>query len=215
MARKRSMSLAALAIGALVGALGVVGTSAAPPVRADATAVIHWNEVAVNTLAAIPGPNGGAPPALQINMGMVEGAVYDAVNAIGPKQHRPYLLKRRFGAKASIDAAVATAAYDVLTDIVSNAGPALPVPGSAPGLLDNPRHGVRELRSLRSTPARSNGRASTPAMRPPQRCSRHEWTTAGSGHLSGSRTPPPGTGSRSSTLLPGSRSSTRPRGWAG
>ena len=69
MARKRSMSLAALAIGALVGALGVVGTSAARPVRADATAVNHWNEVAVTTLAAIPGPNGGAPPAFQINMG--------------------------------------------------------------------------------------------------------------------------------------------------
>ncbi len=121
MARKRSMSLATLAIGVLGGALGVVGTSAARPVRADATAVTHWNEVAVNTLAAIPGPNGGAPPALQINVGMVQGAVYDAVNAIGPSQHRPYLLKRRFGAKASIDAAVATAAYDVLTSIVSTA----------------------------------------------------------------------------------------------
>ena len=121
MARKRSMSLAALAIGALVGALGVAGASAARPVRADATAVTHWNEVAVTTLAVIPGPNGGAPPALQINVGMVQGAVYDAVSAIGPKQHQPYLLKRRFGANASIDAAVATAAYDVLKDIVSNA----------------------------------------------------------------------------------------------
>ncbi len=135
MARMRSISLAALAVGALVGALGVVGTSAARPVRVDATSVNHWNEVAVNTLAAIPGPNGGAPPAFQINMGMVEGAVYDAVNAIGPRQHRPYLLKRRFGANASIDAAVATAAYDVLTDIVSNAeGP--PFPGRE-GLLTN------------------------------------------------------------------------------
>ena len=139
MARKRSMSLVALAIGTLVGALGVVSTSAARPVRADATAVNHWNEVAVNTLAAIPGPSGGAPPALQINVGMVEGAVYDAVNAIGPKQHRPYLLKRRFGAKASIDAAVATAAYEVLTYIVSTAPPppatVPPFPGRQ-GLLD-------------------------------------------------------------------------------
>jgi hypothetical protein len=134
MARKRSISLAALAIGALVGALGVVGTSAAPPVQADATAVNHWNEIAANTLAAIPGPNGGAPPAFQINMGMVEGAVYDAVNAIGPRQHRPYLLKRRFGAKASIDAAVATASYDVLTDIVSTAPERVLFPGRA-GLL--------------------------------------------------------------------------------
>jgi len=121
MAHMRPMSLAALAVGALVGALGVVETSAAPPVRADATAVVHWNEFAVNTLGVIPGPNGGAPPAFQINMGIVQGAVYDAVNAIGPKEHRPYLLKRRFGANASVDAAVATAAYDVLSDIVTNA----------------------------------------------------------------------------------------------
>ena len=104
MARKRSMSLAALAVGALVGALSVVGTSAARPVRSDATAVTQWNEVAVNTVGALPGPNGGAPPAFQINMGMVQGAVYDAVNTIGPRQHQPYLLKRRFGAKASVDA---------------------------------------------------------------------------------------------------------------
>jgi hypothetical protein len=128
------MSLTALAVGALAGALCVVGTSEARPVRADATAVNHWNEVAVNTLAAIPGPNGGAPPAFQINMGMVQGAVYDAVNAIGPRQHRSYLLKRRFGAKASIDAAVATAAYDVLTNIVSTAPERAPFPGRA-GLL--------------------------------------------------------------------------------
>ena len=212
MARKRSMSLAALAIGALVGALGVVGTSAARPVRADATAVTHWNEVAVNTLAAIPGPNGGAPPTLQINVGMVQGAVYDAVNAIGPKQHQPYLLKRRFGAKASIDAAVATAAYDVLTDIVSNAqGP----PFGPRTLVEHPRHGVRSFARCGRAPARSRSRGSTPAMRPPQRCSRHESATADSGRLSGCRTPPPGTGSRSSTLQMGSRSSTRPRGWAG
>jgi len=51
----------------------------------------------------------------------VQGAVYDAVNAIGPRQHQPYLLKKRAGARASIDAAVATAAYDVLSNLVSTA----------------------------------------------------------------------------------------------
>jgi hypothetical protein len=49
---------------------------------------------------------------------MVQGAVYDAVNAITPKHHRPYLLDRRFGNTASDDAAVATAAYLVLKNIV-------------------------------------------------------------------------------------------------
>ena len=52
---------------------------------------------------------------------MVEGAVYDAVNAITPKHYRPYLLTRRFSAAASTDAAVATAAYEVLRNIVSTA----------------------------------------------------------------------------------------------
>jgi hypothetical protein len=97
--------------------------------------VSHWNQIAATTLVAFPGPNGGAPPAFQINMGMVQGAVYDAVNAIGPKQHRPYLLNRRAGAKASIDAAVATAAYDMLSELVSTAPERAPFPGRA-GLLN-------------------------------------------------------------------------------
>jgi hypothetical protein len=124
-----------VAVFALLGALGVFSASAAPPVGTDASEVSHWNQVAVTTLAAIPGPNGGAPPAFQINMGMVQGAVYDAVNAIGPKQHQPYLLQKRAGAKASIDAAVATAAYDVLSALVSTAPEIALFPGRA-GLLN-------------------------------------------------------------------------------
>jgi hypothetical protein len=115
-------------------ALGVFGAAAAPPGGTDASEVTNWNRIAAATLGAIPGPNGGAPPAFQINMGIVQGAVYDAVNAIGPKQHRPYLLNRRTGAKASIDAAVATAAYDVLSELVSRAPERVPFPGRA-GLL--------------------------------------------------------------------------------
>ena len=79
---------------------------------------MQWNLIAVNTLTGFPGPAGGAPPATQVNMGMVQGAVYDAVNAITPKHHRPYLLNRRFGNTASDEAAVATAAYLVLKNIV-------------------------------------------------------------------------------------------------
>src|SRR5829696_303843 len=110
--------LATVSVGALIGALGVIGASAAPPVEADASAVTQWNVIAVSTLTGLPGPAGGAPPASQINVGMVQGAVYDAVSAITPKHHRPYLLKRRFGNTASDEAAVATAAYLVLKNIV-------------------------------------------------------------------------------------------------
>jgi hypothetical protein len=118
MASRRSVWLATVAVGALIGALGVIGASAAPPAEADASAVTQWNVIAVSTLTGLPGPAGGAPPASQINVGMVQGAVYDAVNAITPKHHRPYLLKRRFGNTASDEAAVATAAYLVLKNIV-------------------------------------------------------------------------------------------------
>jgi hypothetical protein len=122
MAGMRFTRLAGVAVLVLSG-LSVVGASAAPPTTADATAVTQWNVIAVSTITGVPGPGlpgpaGGAPPASQINMGMVQGAVYDAVNAITPKHHRPYLLNRRFGNTASDEAAVATAAYLVLKNIV-------------------------------------------------------------------------------------------------
>ena len=107
-----------VAVGALVVALGALSASAAPPAEADATAVTQWNLIAASTLAGLPNPAGGAAQASQVNMGMVEGAVYDAVNAITPKHHRPYLLNRRFGNTASDEAAVATAAYLVLNNII-------------------------------------------------------------------------------------------------
>jgi hypothetical protein len=121
---------------AALAALGVVGASAAPPATADATAVTQWNLIAVSTLTGVPGPGipgpaGGAPPASQINLGMVQGAVYDAVNAITPKHHRPYLLNRRFGNTASDGAAVATAAYLVLKNIVETVPQSITFPNRA------------------------------------------------------------------------------------
>jgi hypothetical protein len=134
MSRGRSVVLIPVAVVALLGGLGMFSVSAAPPAATDASEVIHWNQVAASTLIAFPPPNGGAAPAFQVNMGIVQGAVYDAANAIGPKQHRSYLLKQRAGAKASIDAAVATASYDVLSNLVSTAPERAPFPGRA-GLL--------------------------------------------------------------------------------
>jgi hypothetical protein len=98
----------------------------ASPGVARANAVTDWNNIAVSTLLAFPPLAGGAPPAQQISMAMTQGAVYDAVNAIEPRHHRPYLLQRRFAATASKEAAVATAAYRVLSNIVAT------VPGNIP-----------------------------------------------------------------------------------
>jgi hypothetical protein len=113
----RSMRVSLAAVIALAGLVSALPA----PARAipAGNALTEWNLIAVNTLIAIPGPAGGAPPAAQIHMGMVAGAVYDAVNATEPKHHRPYLLNRRFSARASQEAAIVTAAHDVLSNIVS------------------------------------------------------------------------------------------------
>src|SRR4029453_8101684 len=84
----------------------------------------HWNQIATLTLAAFPPPAGGAAPAFQINMAMTQGAVYDALNAIEPR-YQPYLLGERFPG-ASKEAAAATAAYTVLSNIVSTVPESIP-----------------------------------------------------------------------------------------
>ncbi len=108
----------------------LVLVAVAAPAVARANEATHWNQIATDTLAAFPSAAGGAPNALQVNMGMTQGAVYDAINAIEPR-HRPYLLATRFNANASKEAAAATAAYSVLSNIVSTVPPSIPFPNRA------------------------------------------------------------------------------------
>jgi hypothetical protein len=131
--KARNAVLAALAAAVTLTSVAAAGLDGARQRPASTSAeaanpVTKWNKIAVTTLISLPAPAGGAPPAAQINMGMVQGAVYDAVNAITPKHHRPYLLKRRFAATASEEAAVATAAYRMLFNIVSTVPAGIPFP---------------------------------------------------------------------------------------
>jgi hypothetical protein len=155
MARRRSIWLVAVAV-VVLAQLGVVGASAAPVVTAT-NPVTDWNLTAVNTLTTLPGPAGGAPPASQISMGMVQGAVYDAVNAITPKHHRPYLLKRRFAATASKDAAVATAAYMVLSNIVSTVPASISFPTRASVLESLASQYAASLSAIPDSPFKTQG----------------------------------------------------------
>jgi hypothetical protein len=123
-------------------ALAAFALLAAPAV-AQANEVTHWNQIATDTLVAVPGPAGGAPPALQVSMGMTQGAVYDAVNAIEPR-HRPYLLGTPFAPTASKDAAAAAAAYRMLTSVISAVPAAIPFPNRA-ALLQNVANEIRGL----------------------------------------------------------------------
>jgi hypothetical protein len=157
MARTRSTRLVAVAVGALVATLGAFGASAASSAEADATAVTQWNLTAVNTLGGLPQPAGGAAPASQIDIGMVQGAVYDAVNAITPKHHRPYLLNRRFGNTASDEAAVATAAYLVLKNIVETVPQGITFPTRATVLASLETQYNASLNAIPASPFKDQG----------------------------------------------------------
>lgn len=154
--RRFGRLLALLAFVSILALVAAMPTAAAPVVTAT-NPVTDWNLTAANTLTTLPGPAGGAPPASQISMGMVQGAVYDAVNAITPKHHRPYLLKRRFAATASKDAAVATAAYMVLSNIVSTVPASISFPTRASVLQSLASQYAASLSAIPDSPFKTQG----------------------------------------------------------
>jgi hypothetical protein len=137
-------TLAALAlvfvIGATAGVASNTGSVAlAEPETPQANEVTNWNAIAQSTILAQP-PNASAPAAAVVFMGMVQGAVYGAVNAID-RRHREYLVLRRVDPTASKVAAVATAAFRVLDTLFPQQHAALqaqyetslaPIPEGAP-----------------------------------------------------------------------------------
>jgi hypothetical protein len=151
----RSMRVSIAAVVALLAVLS--GLSASARGEPADNAVTKWNLIAVSTLVAFPGPAGGAPPASQIHMGMTQGAVYDAVNAIVPRHHRPYLLKRRFSARASKEAAVATAAYRVLANIVFTVPEDIPFPNRESLLQSLATEYAASLAAIPDTPFKRQG----------------------------------------------------------
>ena len=99
----------------------------APAMGAPTSTVRDWNAAAVAALANAPNapvPGAGQPPPVSIlHLAMVQGAVYDAAVAINGG-YQPYLTGLSSSRGASLDAAVATAAHDVLVGL----SPALPEP---------------------------------------------------------------------------------------
>jgi hypothetical protein len=161
MRHRRIASFAALAAVGVFTAPAAGGTLAASAV-VQVNEVTKWNRIAADTLLVFPPAAGGAPPASQINMGMTQGAVYDAVNSIEPR-HQPYLLDERFDPTASKEAAVATAAHCVLTNIVSTVPAAIPFPNRATLLQGLETEYKPRSRSYRTTSPRLTGsRRGTP-----------------------------------------------------
>jgi hypothetical protein len=112
---------------ALVALTTAMVGGSAPTAAADspATAVLDWNKHALDALANPPTagtPGAGMPPPVQaVHLAIVQGAVYDAVNAIDGGRE-PYLegLPAVPGS-ASESAATATAAHDVLVAVLNQA----------------------------------------------------------------------------------------------
>ena len=96
---------------------------------AENDAVSVWNQRAIAALvnghtAGTPGVQ-FAPPVAMIHLAIVQGAVYDAVNAI-KGGHQPYLSGLKAPTSASKGAAAATAAHHVLIGLVNQ----VPVAGT-------------------------------------------------------------------------------------
>jgi hypothetical protein len=83
----------------------------ASPAVARADAVTDWNAIASDAIVV----RAAQPPAVSaLSFAMVQGAVYDAVNAIDQLSYQPYLVAPPANPWDSKEAAVAAAAYQVL-----------------------------------------------------------------------------------------------------
>jgi hypothetical protein len=109
------VTIAATTLAAMIATIGVPVTQRAGAVEpTPADAVVEWNN---NAQIAIIGTAGQGPTVAYLHFAMVQGAVYDAVNAI-EGGYEPYL-----GAPAVADpgdsapVAVAQAAHDVLVGL--------------------------------------------------------------------------------------------------
>ena len=153
----------------LLVAVALLVTAAIPSAASGGSkapnAVLEWNAHASDAIlnaATAPIPGAGQVPNVGgLHMAMVQGAVYDAVNAID-RGHRPYLKGLpRAPWWASKQAAVATAARDVLVGLV----PQLPqaIRDRVDELYDTYQRAYRTVRARRPV--------LPPERLPPRRCS--------------------------------------------
>ncbi|MDI6098614.1 vanadium-dependent haloperoxidase [Actinoplanes sp. NEAU-A12] len=100
-------------------ALGLTVPAVLTPAAAQAgaarpNAVVTWH---IHAQTAIYDTARQSPNAASRSFAMVQGAVYDAVNAIEGRPYEPYLIAPRARRGDSVPAAVAAAAHNVLTSL--------------------------------------------------------------------------------------------------
>jgi hypothetical protein len=145
-----------VAVGAVIAAAAV-----AVPTSASANSAVDWE---LNAHTAIWDVAQQLPWYAGRSFAMVDGAVYDAVNAIDGTPYRPYLSAPPEKRTYSQDAAVASAAYNVLVALFPDQQSTLQseYDGSLNAIPDGP----------------PSTAASRSAPKPPTRCSPPARTTA-------------------------------------
>ena len=113
--RKAIVPTAVLLVGLVVASLlGVAKLSPSAGGQTTENMAIRWNGFASTAIiAAAPAGAGQSPQAAVLSLAMVQGAVFDAVNAIDGG-YEPYLVAPDADPDDSKEAAVATAAFRVL-----------------------------------------------------------------------------------------------------
>src|SRR4051794_25526162 len=153
MVHARRITRFAAAGGATLAVAMLAVSGSTTPARAETSVniAVAWNEIAstaITSTAAQPSQ------AAVISLAMVQGAVYDAVNAID-RGHQPYLAEPHAEPGASMGAAAAAAAFRVLTGFPER----VPVlPGLVPGQLSTlqPLYEA-SLGSIADGPAKTHG----------------------------------------------------------
>jgi hypothetical protein len=126
---RSSAPVARRALTALVAAALTVGALSAPALgQSVENAATKWNRIAsTSIMTPAPGGAGQAPHVAVLSLAMVQGAVYDAVNAIDGGRE-PYLVAPPADPSFSKDAAVAAAAFRVLVGLFPGQAGALLTP---------------------------------------------------------------------------------------
>jgi hypothetical protein len=116
---------------------GQAGIAGAEPPSSGTAAIVAWNNIALNSVVKVANQN---PAAAIVSIGFVQAAVYDAVVAIQGR-YQPYQFQMDgHHHNASVEAAVATAAHDVLVHYFPAQQPALDadLATSLAAVVDNP-----------------------------------------------------------------------------
>jgi membrane-associated phospholipid phosphatase len=114
----RTITLVSVGLCAAVAALGLVALGPAqagrraPAPTLETQALVDWNVIALRTTAAAPFD----PPLESRNLALVQTAVYDAVDSIR-NRFRPYAVRVQSAPRASVVAALASAAHRTLVTL--------------------------------------------------------------------------------------------------